>query len=266
MMDDLLPASASRLERALDGLQARLTHLDVRLADLWNPHSCPAKFLPFLAASLSLDHWDSDWPIEDKRGAIAAAMRVHAHKGTRGAVQDALAGLGIEARIIEWFETPATLARGTFALQLAARPARSGRPGQPMDGPRQARALGAAHSAKRESQHMRMGIEARFASRLGLAAGFGAEQSASLTGPAAGRRHTQVTMARRLAGHLAAHDFSARGVMRAARQSRMARSSALGARAALAAGGVMRASRTMQLRAAQIMTGRAGLALNGVMR
>ena len=151
----ILPANASALERALEGVQARLTGLDLRLADLWNPHACPPEFLPFLAASLSIDHWDSDWPEADKRGAIAAAMKVHAHKGTRGALTDALDGLGVEARITEWFEARPHAPRGTFALQLAARPGRA------MDGPRQARAFEAARSAKRESQHMRMGIEAR---------------------------------------------------------------------------------------------------------
>ena len=253
----ILPANASALERALEGVQARLTGLDLRLADLWNPHACPPEFLPFLAASLSLDHWDSDWPEADKRGAIAAAMRVHAHKGTRGALKDALDGLGVEARITEWFEARPHAPRGTFALQLAARPGRA------MDGPRQARAFEAARSARRESQHMRMGIEARFASRLGLAAGFSAARSAALSGQVAGRQHAQLAVASALAGH---NDFAAGGALRAARPVQMARASALGARAALAARGVASASRTLHLRAAQIITAHAGLVFQGVIK
>jgi phage tail P2-like protein len=38
---------------------------------LWNPQTCPLAALPWLAWTLSIDKWDTDWTEERKRTATA---------------------------------------------------------------------------------------------------------------------------------------------------------------------------------------------------
>ncbi|NKD86596.1 phage tail protein I, partial [Haematospirillum jordaniae] len=91
MADNLLPPSASHLERLLADVDAvRLGTLDIVIRDIWNPATCPAPFLPWLAWALSVDVWNPDWPEARKRAVIAASFQVHRHKGTRRAVREAL--------------------------------------------------------------------------------------------------------------------------------------------------------------------------------
>jgi phage tail P2-like protein len=68
---------------------------------LWNPCECPADVLPWLAFSLSVEPWRSDWSEARKRAAIAASIETHRVKGTIGAVRRALSTLGYEVDIDE---------------------------------------------------------------------------------------------------------------------------------------------------------------------
>jgi phage tail P2-like protein len=103
----LLPISASPRERAL--LTAELARLSVhtpeRIATIWNPATCPAALLPWLAWAVSVDVWDATWSEATKRAVIAAAPAVHRLKGTRVAVRRALDALRIRTDIVEWWET-----------------------------------------------------------------------------------------------------------------------------------------------------------------
>ena len=69
-MTSLLPPNATAGERALEtALRA-----DIDLAAVgteWNPATCPANVLPFLAWGLAISHWDADWTEAEKRAAIA---------------------------------------------------------------------------------------------------------------------------------------------------------------------------------------------------
>lgn len=104
----LLPYNASAQERALEAATARIADVPVRVREMWNPDTCPAAQLPWLAWAMSVDVWDPAWTDAQKRGAIKASWAVHRRKGTAGAVRDALQALGFGTKVIEWFQqTPA---------------------------------------------------------------------------------------------------------------------------------------------------------------
>ena len=105
MTADLLPPNATAQERALSSTTARIDALPVPIRHLWNPETCPAEHLPWLAWALSVDDWNADWPEETKRAAIKASYLVHRHKGTPGAVRIALQAVGYrDVQIVEGVE------------------------------------------------------------------------------------------------------------------------------------------------------------------
>lgn len=75
--------------------------LPLMIRALNDPDNCPADLLPWLAWALSVDHWSPDWSEEKKREVCRVSRSVHRHKGTIGAVEKALAALGITLQIIE---------------------------------------------------------------------------------------------------------------------------------------------------------------------
>jgi phage tail P2-like protein len=99
MPDDLLPPNATLQERAMSLATGRDVPVPVR--QLWSPSTCPAAQLPWLAWALSVDEWDSTWPVETQRQVIAASIEQHRKKGTVGALRRALQRLGYEVEIDE---------------------------------------------------------------------------------------------------------------------------------------------------------------------
>lgn len=98
----LLPPNARNLELELEHLSYRLNGSAWPLTVLWNPISCEAHILPWLAWSFSIDEWDPNWSEDAKRAAIAASIPVHRRKGTIGAVKRALTATGYgDAEVIE---------------------------------------------------------------------------------------------------------------------------------------------------------------------
>ena len=93
-MTDLLPPNATELERAVDGLSARLDELEVPLRDLWNPQRCPLALLPWLAWTVGVETWKPDWPEQTKRRFVAEAFEVHREKGTVAAIRRVLDLIG----------------------------------------------------------------------------------------------------------------------------------------------------------------------------
>jgi phage tail P2-like protein len=117
-----LPSNATALERALadvDGTRLLATPTAF-IAGLWDPATCPADLLPYLAWALSVDVWNPDWPEATKRAVIAASPSIHRRKGTRAAVEDAVGALGLVARFQEWWETWPNRRRGTFSVMVLA--------------------------------------------------------------------------------------------------------------------------------------------------
>lgn len=97
----LLPPNATPQERALSLSIERAANLGDKIVTVWDPYTCPAEFLPWLAWSLSVDGWSSDWTEAQKRSAIASSISVLRHKGTFGALRRALQALGYEVVIDE---------------------------------------------------------------------------------------------------------------------------------------------------------------------
>lgn len=101
----LLPVNATELEKACESAVARIGNLPVQINQIWDPENCPEKLLPWLAWALSVDSWDSSWPVATKRNLIAQSVYIHRTKGTVSAIERVLNTLGIEAELTEWFNS-----------------------------------------------------------------------------------------------------------------------------------------------------------------
>lgn len=101
----LLPPNAAKLERDLEQLSHRLDGVADPVGTLWDAQACPAHLLPYLAWGFSVEVWDTHWPEHNRRQALVNAVQVHRTKGTLGSVKRALATLGFETEIREWFDT-----------------------------------------------------------------------------------------------------------------------------------------------------------------
>lgn len=104
MADHLLPDTSTSLEKAMSLAMSRILEMPVPIDTLWNPQTCPAALLPWLAWAFSVDVWSSAWDEQTKRDVIAASPAVHRLKGTRGAVERAVAAVWDGAEVEEWFE------------------------------------------------------------------------------------------------------------------------------------------------------------------
>lgn len=114
----LLPPNSSRLERAAERSDALLYDLPMIHHTLWNPWTCPAAFLPFLAWSVSVDTWSSEWSEHIKRARIASSFPIQRRKGTAQSIADVVASFGGQVELREWWQqTPQGLPH-TFDLLL----------------------------------------------------------------------------------------------------------------------------------------------------
>ena len=105
-MSDLLPINATPQERALSLTAARAGAVPVPVGELWDPFTCPVGVLPWLAWSLAVDPWDSNWSEIQKRQAISESISVHRVKGTIGALKRALQAIGYECVVNDKTGTP----------------------------------------------------------------------------------------------------------------------------------------------------------------
>lgn len=118
-VETVLPSHSTHLERALE--QASLWVIrNSEIVDIWNAGTAPERFLPWLAWSVSVDYWDSNWPVEIKREVILRSHVIHRLKGTRGAVRRALLAMGFNTEIVEWFEAGGTGEEYTFRIDAYA--------------------------------------------------------------------------------------------------------------------------------------------------
>lgn len=159
-MIDLLPPNATAQERARASVSQRITDIDVPIKDLYNPWKCPLRMLPYLAWAHNVQAWNANWPELTKRRVIDASWDVHAHKGTNSAIHTALASLGIEARLTEWFDRAPEGERGTFTLE-ALLTEEMGIGGNVLINPELIQDIyRSIDSAKRGSQHYTMSVGA----------------------------------------------------------------------------------------------------------
>ncbi|RNM26758.1 phage tail protein I [Dickeya undicola] len=116
MNNSLLPPGSSALERRLAAACGDISALSVPIRQVWNPDTCPASFLPYLAWAFSVDRWDEHWPEAVKRQVIKDAFFIHRHKGTLSALRRVVEPFGYLIRITEWWQTGGT--PGTFRLDI----------------------------------------------------------------------------------------------------------------------------------------------------
>lgn len=117
-MSELLPPNASDGEVALAGTVSRITDVPIPVRDVWDADTCPASVLPWLAWAFSVDKWEPTWSEAQKRSTIKASVSVHRHKGTIGAVLEAVAALGVDGHVQEWFNQSPPGDPYTFDLLL----------------------------------------------------------------------------------------------------------------------------------------------------
>lgn len=102
MRETLLPPNATQEERGIEAATARLGKIPIEISRLWNPETCPADLLPWLAWALSVDQWDSDWDERTQRAVIEQSAKTHRYKGTLSSIRSLLRGLGFgEVTVIE---------------------------------------------------------------------------------------------------------------------------------------------------------------------
>lgn len=115
----LLPPNSTPGERALE--TAMRADIDLAaVGTLWNPETCPAEVLPFLAWGLAISHWDPAWSEAEKRAAVAGAIPFHKRKGTRAAVEEVLARFHPLLTVIEWWEANPRRTPHTFEVRAPA--------------------------------------------------------------------------------------------------------------------------------------------------
>lgn len=114
----LLPPNATALERAAERVDVQLAYVPMSHQHLWNPWQCQPAFLPYLAWSVSVDTWNSDWPEYVKRSQIASSFAIQRHKGTAQSIADVVASFGGQVQIVEWWQTTPKGTPHTFELQL----------------------------------------------------------------------------------------------------------------------------------------------------
>ncbi len=115
----LLPPTSTALERALEQATARVAGINVDLPRrLWNPWTCPADMLPWLAWGLSMDSWDNRWPEAVRRQRVASAIAIQRRKGTAQSVFDVVDSFGGALALKEWWQQEPPGVPHTFAITL----------------------------------------------------------------------------------------------------------------------------------------------------
>lgn len=111
-----MATGSSVLEQRAAAACAVISDLTVPLRDLWNPETCPVKFLPYLAWAFSVDRWDENWSEAEKRSVIGEAFWLHQRKGTVAAIRRVIEKMGYALTLEEWWNVadPA----GTFRLEV----------------------------------------------------------------------------------------------------------------------------------------------------
>lgn len=115
----LLPPGSTPGERAIE--HAMRADIDLAaVGNLWDPATCPAAALPFLAWGLAVPYWDAAWSEVQKRTAVAGAIPFHRIKGTRAAVRQVLDRFEPLLQLVEWWEVTPPRDAHTFEVRAPA--------------------------------------------------------------------------------------------------------------------------------------------------
>ncbi|MFA5495171.1 MAG: phage tail protein I [Porticoccaceae bacterium] len=108
----LLPPNKTALEARLAETLADATALPVNHHSLWNPATCPLNILPWLAWAVGVVEWSAEWPEQQQRAVVAAALERRRRLGNVTSTQEAIENLGLPGLLFsEWFSyggNPAT--------------------------------------------------------------------------------------------------------------------------------------------------------------
>lgn len=85
---DLLPSNKTGWETAMSLASAERDIDTSALIAAFDPATCPARLLPWLASVFSVDFWRDTWPEAKKRSVIARSIDLHRRKGTLSAIKD----------------------------------------------------------------------------------------------------------------------------------------------------------------------------------
>lgn len=112
----LLPKHEPQKQKALDFLGADVVaRIDLEDFTLL-PSDIPAHLLPHLAFIYDVNV--NGLSVKEQRKLIEKSFDIHRHLGTGYALKEALKVIGIEAEIIEWYDTNGELAPYYFGLKL----------------------------------------------------------------------------------------------------------------------------------------------------
>lgn len=101
-LPSLLPHNATELELALEQASVGIDGMHEPVGYLWDPGTCPAPLLSWLAWAFSVDDWEPGWGEDTRRNVIRASVDVHRHKGSLGSVKAALKAAGFgDSSIVE---------------------------------------------------------------------------------------------------------------------------------------------------------------------
>lgn len=117
----LLPKESTFWERAVDAGDADLVARDpvALIQASRSVDDCPPAWRPYLAAERSVDEFSGEWPEARQRAVITASFPYHQKKGTRRALDLALAPLGYRMSVVEWFEVTPRRRAETFRVRVA---------------------------------------------------------------------------------------------------------------------------------------------------
>ena len=117
----LVPRESSTVwETVLDLIDADLVARDPvnLISEARSDAQVPLPWLPYLAEERSVDEFDSSWPEERQRAVTKASRSVHQIKGTRPSLDRAMAPMGYQTKVVEWFEVQPRRQANTFRLSI----------------------------------------------------------------------------------------------------------------------------------------------------
>lgn len=110
-MTELLPSNSTAWERAVSGASGERRPIDADIVRrVWDPWTCPAHILPFLAHAFSVDLWEDDWSETRQRVVIANAIRDQRNIGKLAGLRAYLGYMDVE--IISTVRPPARIFSG----------------------------------------------------------------------------------------------------------------------------------------------------------
>ncbi len=86
------------------------------IKNFFNPQLCREDLLPYLARYLNVPYWSNTFTLEQKRKLCQNALPINRERGTLKALKNALKDLNLSVSVIEWFQDPVNLPKGTARL------------------------------------------------------------------------------------------------------------------------------------------------------